>query len=381
VSVYAFDPDSRQLVVVWPSTVGSRAHAVVLVDADADGLCEALTRLSEAMWDTYVRPASATDDEQEHRRREHERQRFDGVVAAIRKPNLPDESGTMIVSYSPVEESAHQIGRVLHRLADAKLSEAVIADVRVEVDAVCRAELGDLSGRAVQAVALDRLDASPIQVAAADELLLADPLGGGLLSAAVDPAAGCVAAAHWLAAAAQVAADAADTTPTAVFTEVDNIRAVSVAVPSTVVAHIVDGNVPPRQVVLALLRAAVAAGEGEIADLADVLAQRARFEELVQRLPADQRAETLAAEPVRATLLDPRRPARDLLEHLLDGIASCHLLYAEYADDVFDEDDDLTGDEDDDFDVAVDVQRRADIADEFAELVRAQAALTRDRLS
>lgn len=41
----------------------------------------------------------------------------------------------------------------------------------------------------------------------------------------------------------------------------------------------------------------------------------------------------MASEPVRATLLDPRRPARDLLEHLLDGIASCRLLFTEYADD------------------------------------------------
>lgn len=379
-SVYAFDPDSRQLVVVWPSTVGSRAHVVVQVDDDAEGLCEALSRLSEALWDTYVRPASATDDEQEHRRREHERQRFDSVVAAIGKPNLPDESGMMIGSYSPVEESAHQVGRVLHRLAATALSEAVVADIQVELDAVSRAELGDLSGRAVQAVALDRLDASPIQVAAADELLRADPLGGGLLSAAVDPAAGCVAAAHWLAAAAEVAADAAGTTPSDVFTEADGIQAVSVAVPSTVVAHILDGTAPPRQVVLALLRAAVAAGEGEIADLPGVLAQRARFEELLQRLPADQRDETLAAEPVRATLLDPRRPARDLLEHLLDGIASCHLLYAEYADDAVEDDDNADFGENDD-DVAADVQQRADIAEEFADLVRAQAALTRDRLS
>jgi hypothetical protein len=38
-------------------------------------------------------------------------------------------------------------------------------------------------------VTLDRLDMSPLQVAAADEMLRTDPLGGELLSAAVDPAA------------------------------------------------------------------------------------------------------------------------------------------------------------------------------------------------
>ncbi len=45
-------------------------------------------------------------------------------------------------------------------------------------------------------VALDRLDVSPVQAVAADELLLADPLGSQLLTVAVDPAAACLAAAH-----------------------------------------------------------------------------------------------------------------------------------------------------------------------------------------
>ena len=336
VSVYAFERDRRDLVVVWPATTGSLAHVVAdfggtMSEGDAGALCAALTRLSDALWDTYVRPASAADDEDERARREGERQRFDSVVAAVRRPNVPDESGALMVSYSPVEESAHRLGRVLHRLADNGLVEAVAADLQVEIDAVTRAELGDLSGRAVQAVALDRLDVSPIQVAAADELLRADPLGARLL-AAVDPAAACVAAAHWLAAAAVVAADAAGNTPGGVFVEADDIQPVSIEVPTLVVERIVEEDLSPREVVLDLLRSAVAAGEGEIVDLAGIFAERARLEELVRRLPAERRDEALAKEPVRATLLDPRRPARDLLEHLLDGIASCHLLYDEYTD-------------------------------------------------
>jgi hypothetical protein len=128
------------------------------------------------------------------------------------------------------------------------------------------------------------------------------------------------------------------------------------------------------------------------------VAGRARFEKLVQRLPADQREDTLAAEPVRATLLDPRRPARDLLEHLLDGIASCHLLYSECgADDLADDpdDDEALEDEDEDADdegdavvdvdvedeASADAERREEIAEEFAEPVCEQAAPTRTRLS
>ncbi|WP_405094482.1 hypothetical protein [Micromonospora sp. NBC_01412] len=85
--------------------------------------------------------------------------------------------------------------------------------------------------------------------------------------------------------------------------------------------------------VMDLLRAAVAAGEGVIVDPEAVAADYARIQSLVVGLSAGQQAEVLASEPVRATLLDPRRPARDLLEHLLDGIASCRLLFSEYADD------------------------------------------------
>jgi hypothetical protein len=151
---------------------------------------------------------------------------------------------------------------------------------------------------------------SPVQVAAADELLRADPLGGQLLSAAVDPAAACVAAAHWLAAAAVVAADASGNTPSGVFAEADDIQPVSVDVPTLVVEQIVDAAVPPREVVLGLLRTAVADGDGEV---------------------ADGRDEALAGARVRAVMVNPRRPVRDLLEHLLDGIASCRLLYEEYA--------------------------------------------------
>lgn len=172
VSVYAFDPARRHMVVVWPTNVGSCAHVVTPLDVEVSGedaglLCAVLSRLSEALWDTYVRPASATTDEQERWRRGHERQEFNGVVAALQKPNLPDEAGMMTASYSPIEESAHRLGRVLHRLANTVLVGAVIADVQIEIDAVTQAELADLSGRAVQAVTLEPTNCSrPIRWAA-----------------------------------------------------------------------------------------------------------------------------------------------------------------------------------------------------------------------
>jgi hypothetical protein len=49
-------------------------------------------RLSEVLCDAYVRPASATSDEQERSRREYERGQLHDVAAVVGTPNLPDES-------------------------------------------------------------------------------------------------------------------------------------------------------------------------------------------------------------------------------------------------------------------------------------------------
>lgn len=81
---------------------------------------------------------------------------------------------------------------------------------------------------------------------------------------------------------------------------------------------------------------------------------------------------------IRLTPLDPRRPARDMLDDLLSGIRGCWLLYHEYADLRANEHDaelsDEDGDEafDDDLDDAVDTA--------FRDAVRAQASAHRHRI-
>jgi hypothetical protein len=77
----------------------------------------------------------------------------------------------------------------------------------------------------------------------------------------------------------------------------------------------------------------------------------------------------LGAGPVRTTELDLRRPARDLLEHLLGGIAACHLLYADFDEGDDSSDSELEGNPDSESESI----RRDRIANEFADLVRAQA--------
>jgi hypothetical protein len=73
---------------------------------------------------------------------------------------------------------------------------------------------------------------------------------------------------------------------------------------------------------------------------------------------------------IRLTTLDPRRPARDMLEDLLSGIRGCWLLYHEYADTSADPDGDEVTDEE--------LDEEIDAA--FRDAVRARAAAARHRL-
>jgi hypothetical protein len=111
---------------------------------------------------------------------------------ALQAPALPTD-GEVIRSYNPVEERGQWVGRALHAMADPAMTAAVVADVEREIDAVARAERGDLTGRAAQAVELTREDVSPIQVAAADRVLAQDPLDGWRLLTQFDPTAAAVA--------------------------------------------------------------------------------------------------------------------------------------------------------------------------------------------
>jgi len=380
-TTYGLDVEQRMVWAVWPVGVGQHAATVGALPASADRavgeqLCEALTGLSEALWDTYTRPATAADadDEQERWRREQQRDGFVEVLEAIAEPRMPDERSLLLVSYNPVVESAHGLGRVLRQVGDPALTGAVLAEARAEIEAVAAAERGELSERAVQAVVLDRVDASPVQVQAADRLLAEHPLGTPRLLTTVDPAAACVAAAHWLAAAADVAADAAGIAPSEVFGYADDIEAVSVEVPGMVVEAILGEDAAPREVVLELLADAAAVRQGRHPDPGGLpdLVDAAR--EQVARLPAGQRDEVLAGLLARVTPLDPLRPARDLLEHLLDGIRGCLLVYREEG--VSQATEDLDDADEDDYD-----RIGAKVEGEFAAAVRQRAHQDRARLT
>ncbi len=202
-SRYAVDSERGATVVSWSTGAGDVAVTVAglsssVEDGQALDLAYAATRLSRELWRCYTHPASASaslEPNTEGWYRQASREAFGEVLAAIQAPNLPS-GGLLLQSYDPVVEWAHRAGRVLHTIDDPDLTETIVADFRAELDAVHRAERGDLSGRSRQAVVLSRQDASPVQVAAADQILQTNPLGGESLFTEVDPTAAAVAAAH-----------------------------------------------------------------------------------------------------------------------------------------------------------------------------------------
>lgn len=296
---------------------------------DMLSVADALTALSDSLWRCYTHPASASDSLEantEGWRRQQSREAFAEVIPAIRKPHLPDEDGSLLVNYEPVEECAHRVGRALHAASDADLVEMVLADVTEELRAIESAELGDLSGRAVQAVVLSRAGASPVQVAAADAILKENPLAGEQLFFDLDPTAAAVAAAHWLKAAADVVADVSGMPATRVLIEADNIEALPFETPNEVL-DLFNFSTTAYRIVVEMVSDAMLVAEGVVADLGALLIEHDGGDD---QDGDDEDGDEPA--PVRLTPLDPQRPARDLLEDLLTGIYGCNLLYMEYVD-------------------------------------------------
>lgn len=388
---YAVEEDRRLLLASWSMGSGDAARVVAELPSEADRdaallLADELSSLSHVLWRCYTHPASAAlslEPNSTGWRRQLSREAFKKVLSALTKPNLP-QNGTITISHNPVEESAHRVGRVLHRTGDSSLTDRVVMEVRAELEAVEQAELGDLSGRATQAVALTRADASPAQVAAADRLLHEDPMGNSALMTEVDPTAAAVAAAHWLGAAADVAAEESGLAPEQVVVEADNIEALPHETPTLVLEALASG-VSPHDVVTGLIRDAMTVAEGKLPDIALLGALSEQLQRLTPHIDVDdpkQREQLMDA--LRITPLDPARPALDLLEDLLSGIHGCWLIFQEYAEpsgsDEAGDDDDDDWREDEEHDDAYYEARREEMMTEFIEAMRSVAAEDHDRL-
>ncbi|MFC5180466.1 hypothetical protein [Actinomadura harenae] len=341
-TLYAYDEQGRSLLAVWGSGTGHRTAQIASVpetveEASARSLAQAMSALSDAMWRTYTHPpeaAKSLEENTEGWRRAQTQALLPKVPDILRDPNLLLDR---VVSYNPVEESAHRVGRALHRAGDARLSEAVIREARTELDAIERAGRGDLTGRAAHAVTLTRAGASPSQIAAADDLLRTSLLSGHEPFTDLDPAAASVAAAHWLQAAADATAKLTGVPPTAIVQEADNIEALPYRTPTTVL-ELMEQGLSPYGAVTRLLAEAMAVAEGLVHDVDELQDRFTELEELAARhSDRDPNFRAVLFSEVRLTTLDPARPAQDLLEDLLYGIRACWLLYSESAHEDFDD--------------------------------------------
>lgn len=371
-STYAVHTDRRELLAMWGEGIGAVAHTVAY-DVDPEKgrqLADALTSLAAAAWHSYTHPASGANehgDNSEGWRREQERAAFDAALAALTNPHLPS-NGAILASYSRVTETAHRVGRVLHDLADPALAKAVVADLEAELAAVDAAERGDLLGRARQAVGLTRLDASPLQVAAADALLREDPFGTTALLTDVEPTAAAIAAAHWFLAAVAVAADAANLDDV---TEVIDIADAIQAVPTRTLREVLrlgELDASPRPIVLALIEEAMLVANGYHPGESD----ESFSDDADGDDEGDDTGET--GERRRLCVLDPARPAHDLLEDLLTGINAAWLVYGDNFDD---SDSPSDGEEDEQADEVF----RTAYTETFVDALRTRAQESHDRLA
>ncbi|WP_143517370.1 hypothetical protein [Pseudonocardia sp. MH-G8] len=305
-TTYAYDTGTHQLVAVWDTGIGATAQLVAHLNAATQEtaglhLAQALTRLSEAVWLSYLQPEV-----------------FDipvaAAVGAIRRPHLP-QAGIVRVEMHPVVESAHRVGRELCEVGSAGVTRAVVADVEEEMAAAGNAERGDLAGRARQAVMLTRVTPSPAQIAEADRLLHEVPMCGPGLYTQVEPAAAAVAAIHWFLAAVTVVERLARTTGEDVLEQAEQVEYFDSAVAGTVVRMAAVGRPDrtPLGIAQELLRMAVLTSRGML---------------LAPSEPAE--------DGPFFTALDPARPARCLLDGLVAGIQALAALHATHLECDFD---------------------------------------------
>ncbi|WP_433617041.1 hypothetical protein ACQP2P_16605 [Dactylosporangium sp. CA-139114] len=321
---YAVDVQRSELHAVWRVGFADTTQMVAALPPEvaaheAESLAAAMTSLSTALWRRYTHPSTATrgdEDTGEGRQRREMRALVGDVTSAVRSPNLPIDN-MLIVSYDPVEEQAHRVGRALHAIGSEALADAVLDDIEFELAAVADAEAGSLVGRAQHAISLTRQEASPAQVAAADRLLHHSLLNPRELLQSVDPTSAAVAAAHWLHAAAEVVSEHLGISPVAVIQEADTIEATPQETPVAVL-DLMKRQISPQHVVTDLIRDAMLVAEG--------LRPKTATRNVRRRTGA------ASAQPMRLTPLDPRRPAQGLLEDLLAGIRGCWLVYPQCVD-------------------------------------------------
>ncbi len=296
-TTYAYDPSTAHLLAVWGTGAGSMARTVARLhtrtpESLGRRLSRGLTALSSTAWMSYAESDIAAPVP------------VAVVLRAISAPNRV-RSGRLRIDPDWVVENGHYVGRTLHEIGSAGVRRAVLADVEAEFDAVGRALLGDLDGRARQAVELTRLGVSPVQVAKADRLLHEVPTGCESLTTDVEPTAACVAAAHWLRAAVDVTREVIGGTDDGDVLAPENAAEPWDVVAPRLVLSGIAGGASPLLAVQALVAAAKRVARGFVPEPAEC------------HVPGH-------------VVLDPARPSRHLLDRLMIALRTCGQVHLDH---------------------------------------------------
>ncbi|GAA1389285.1 hypothetical protein GCM10009613_27990 [Pseudonocardia kongjuensis] len=298
---YAHDPTASVIVATWPTGDGTVAARIARVPRSWDAVharraAGLLTRLSELLWSAYAEDEAITI------------QPF-RLVEAVRLPEFPPVDPARI----PEERDriAHTLGRVVAVAPGRAFADAVVDEVRAEIEAVLDADAGDLTGRSAQAVTHVRIGVPAEQLTLAHRILHEDPLGAWRLLSEVEPTAAATAALRWLrAAAAQVSA--------VVGHPVADVVALAEAIGHEdlpVTRHVLQPGhgepVDDTELVRDLLQEAVLAGRGLFVVCPDAATGDGTGHRMLR------------------TVLDPAEPGPFLVEGLLRGIHGCFRVYAD----------------------------------------------------
>lgn len=239
VSVYGLlaHADGVDLIVLYPSDAGwisqSAQHAQVIARSGApdalpalEPIAAALEGVSQALWERFAQIDNSSFWD-------WLRKMSDMLLRhpPEQVPQMPD----------PDLEWISRLGRALEELGDEAITRAARAEVNAELDAIEAALLGNLEGRAAQARFAERHRPDPRQVDAAFQVLAGEAVSEGSLRGLtrVEPASGAVAVARWLAAAAELWADAVQRDAAEAVADVPMMQPVHRSIVERIVAQIV----------------------------------------------------------------------------------------------------------------------------------------------
>lgn len=255
------------------------------------------------------------------------------ALATLRTPGPPERRFGPDQSDVDIEAglTVGRLRRALDGIEDRVFVSTVVADLIEELAVVGRAERGDLTGRARQASTRTRDRVIPEQVDAVLALLWRSPLGGSALGQECDPCSGAMAAVGYLLAAAR-AVDVSQKGVWEVLASVEDASGYNCDAALVLTERVLGGE-SAQDAVLALLSEAVCATDGSLPDAGDMKRRLRKADACARRIaPGDRDIRAGLLSEVRVTVLDPRRPAPQLIEELLAAIAGCYELWLMSAD-------------------------------------------------